>query len=936
MTIKQLPQIRLRSEYSFGAGYGPVKEIAAALHAENVLEAGLVDSKGTWGHAAWAKTLTPLGIKPLFGTEVPIKNLATGNSPVAWALAEDLSAFYRFSTAAQRDDIGKEVLFAEARSGVLRFAGAALTDPEQFDYIDINPASRLQQRKSYELHKRTGKPLVITSDNYYPLKSDYATFMAIARSERATPQHILTQQELREEFAWLSDEEFMCAVSNTHEVAERAAGALRRASVISIPGDLRSLAAAGKAERIALGHIPDWTARYEARMELELKAIEAKGYASYFFVVNELIAWAKQRMLVGPGRGSSAGSLICYLLRITEVDPMVHDLLFDRFIDVSRKDLPDIDIDFSDVRREMVFTHLEDTYGKERVARIGSISNLRARSVIARVCERLGIPDKEKFDVLNVLIEYSSGDSRYGHSLEDTMTSTEPGRRFIARHPEATVMFRVENHASHTGMHAAGVIVCNEDISTLCTVSPDGSIQGDKHYAEFIGLLKIDALGLRTLGVIEDAGVVTADELYALKLDDPKVFEILNQRRFAGVFQFEGQAQRKVSGEIEIDSFRRMDHITALARPGPLGGGATNHYIARAAGKEVVSFKHPSMAEYLGPTLGVVLYQEQVMRICYEIGKFDWETVNQIRRAMSGSKGKEYFDQQGAKFTSGALSIGVPEADAKLIWDEICTFGAWGMNASHTVSYSIISYWCAWMKAYHPLEYFAACLRNAKDEDQTYALLRELAGEGIEYCAFDVERSAVDWAAVDGRLIGGFMNLVGYGPAKATAAVEARAAGKLDRAKIAALEVRYAELHPLHAAYGDIYRDPEAHGCRLGTRIVTLDRLPPRGGEVVTIVKVLEKALRDKNEAILVKRRDGKRETGQTLFLDIKSTDDSGVPITVRINPRDFEPVGRIASELLQAGDALMVRGRALEGFGMIIAQRIKVLNRAVSFDAQA
>ena len=153
---------------------------------------------------------------------------------------------------------------------------------------------------------------------------------------------------------------------------------------------------------------------------------------------------------------------MCYLTRITEIDPLPHALLFERFIDLTRNDLPDIDIDFSDSKREQCFTYLAEKYGADKVARIGSINNLRAKSVIARVVERLAIPEREKFDVLNVLIEYSSGDSRYGHSLEDTMAQTEPGRKFITAHPEAAVMFQLENHASHTGVHAAGVIVCNE------------------------------------------------------------------------------------------------------------------------------------------------------------------------------------------------------------------------------------------------------------------------------------------------------------------------------------------------------------------------------------------------------------------------------------------------------------------------------------------
>lgn len=928
--VNNFPQLRVRTEFSFRQGFGPVPAVAAALAGIGCGAAAMVDG-GTWGHASWAKHMAKAGLKPLFGTEIVMPR-EDGRKPVAWALAEDTRKFYNFSTAAQQPGADLQALFRDAQ-GIIRFSGAALSDPDCFDYIDVNPASPLQQRAALDLHKRTKKPLIITSDNAYPTRDDYSTFMAISGKERVTPQHLLTVQELRAWLPMLTASQFKRAVSNVHEIAERCASTLPQAPLINFPGDLRQLVLAGKATRIALGHIDVWDAEYEDRMERELAMIAKKEFESYFLIVADLIAWAKQRMLVGPGRGSSAGSLVCYLLRITEVDPLVHELLFERFIDLTRNDLPDIDIDFSDSKREQCFTYLSEKYGPEKVARIGSINNLRARSVIARVTEKLGIPDREKFDVLNVLVEYSSGDARYGHSLEDTMQQTEPGRKFIAAHPEAEVMFRLENHASHTGVHAAGVIVCNDPISDYCTVGSEGVAQIDKPYAEAIGLLKIDALGLRTLGVIEDAGVVTSDELYALKLDDQAVFDLFNSGRYAGIFQFEGQAQRMVASEVNIDSFRRIDHVTALARPGPLGGGASQHYIARAAGREEIAYRHPSMAEYLGQTMGVVLYQEQVMRICFELGKFSWELVSEVRKAMSGRKGKEYFDRRGEQFVEGAKQRGLTEDTARIIWAEICSFGAWGMNASHTTSYGIISYWCAWMKTYHGLAYAAACLRNAKDEDQAFELLRDMHSEGIEYTAFDVEVSDVDWAVVDGRLIGGFMNLEGYGPAKANAAVRARAAGKLDREKIAKAPIRFQELYPLSKQYGHIYSEPELHGCRAGSVVSMLNNLPA-GGDTLLIGKVLRKQLRDENESRRVAQRDGRIITGKTLFSDVFITDDTGVPITLRFDRFAFEPMGRLAAERLEEDDVVLVRGKRIPNFAMVKVERIKCLNREVNFDA--
>lgn len=924
------PQLRVRTEFSYRQAFGPINEVAAALAALKCPSAGIVDG-GTWGHVKWEKACSKAGITPLFGCEVEVE-MPDGRKPKAWALAADTKAFYEFSTAARAySAVDANTLFRQAGEGVIRFAGAALTDPDTFDYVDLNPASPLAQRAALRLAKHTGKPLVITSDNSYPTKGDYGAFLANNGRERTTPQHILTLDELRAQLTILDDTLFATALHNTHEAAERCATKLIQAPIIRVPGDLRALTLAGKEQRIRDGYIKDWTPAMEARMERELKIIAEKQFESYFIVVADLVQWAKTRMLVGPGRGSSAGSIVCYLLRITEVNPLDHDLLFERFIDINRSDLPDIDIDFSDQHRDEVFTYLGEKYGKANVARIGNINTLKPRSVMAQVSKAFGIPDRERYDVLNVLIEYSSGDSRYGKGIEDTLNNTEAGRKFASKYPEASVMYRLENHADHTGIHAAGVIVCNEPVSHYCTVNPDGVAHIDKPDSEAINLLKIDALGLRTLGVIEDAAAITNEELYRLPMTDQKVFDVFNNKRFAGLFQFEGQAQRRVSAEVNIHEFRQLDHVTALARPGPLGGGASQHYIARAAGREEVTYRHPSMKEYLSDTMGVVLYQEQVMRIVREIGQFSWADTSSIRKAMSGRKGQEYFDRYGREFVKGAatLAVPVPADEAQTIWDEICTFGSWGMNKSHTVSYAVISYWCGYMKAYHPVAYAAACLRNAKSDTQIIEILRDMEAMGVKYVPFDIERSEVNWSVKDGQLIGGFMNLDGVGPAKASKAVADRAAGTMTdeaREKLLALPVKFSELYPLRRAYGHIMDDPTLAGARDGSKIVPIDQLPD-GGDVLLICKVLHREQRDENETLRLGRR-GHALEGPTAFLDIMVTDDSGVPITLRIDRWNYEPYGRIANDNLLPGDALLVRGHRIPNFAMVKVERMKCLSR--------
>ena len=955
MASKPIPQLRVRTEFSFKQAFGPVKRVAAALAETKCPAAAIVDG-GTWGHVRWQKELAKVGVKPLFGTElvVPQEN---GLKPAAWALAKDTKAFYRFSTAARKPGVDIAALFAEHNKGIVRFAGTALTDPDQFDYIDLNPASLLQQRAAYALHKRTGKPMVVTSDNNYPTKADYAAFMAMVDREKVTPQHILTEAELRESIKFLSDAEFKKAIANTRRIAEACASELPTAPLIQVPGDFRALAYAGRDRRVRLGHIPKWTKEYEDRLERELVAIEAKEFQSYFLVVSELITWSKERMLVGPGRGSSAGSLLCYCIDITEVDPIPHKLLFERFIDLTRKDLPDIDIDFNDNKREQVFEYLTHKYGFNNVARLGNINTLKPRSVMMEICKRFGIPDHEKFDLLNVLIEYSSGDARYGKGLLDTLENTETGRKFAARHPKAGVMGEIENHASHTGVHAAGVIVCNDPVSDYCTIGAEGVAHLDKPDAEALNLLKIDALGLRTLGILEDAGVATNDQLYALQRNDPNVFQIFNEHRYSAVFQFEGTAQRQISSEVEIDKFETIDHLTALARPGPLGGGATQKYIERKKYNQGHSaWQMKSHEHYIEPllrdTYGVVLYQEQVMQIVRQIGKFSWEETTTIRKAMSGRKGEEYFNQQETKFIAGAAKDGIGEHDARAIWKEICAFGAWGMNKSHTCAYAVISYWCAWMKRYHPLEYAAAGLRNAKDDDQAVAVLKEMEDEGISYIPFDPGLSEANWSVKDGKLLGGFTNIKGIGPAKAMKAIEQReylfgplpeGATEKELARLFKKREEYIEkwdkvtpkftdLYPLRTAYKDMYDNPHKYGIAEGSRIVTADEFP-LDGPVLWLAKLDEKKRRDEMEQRRVVKRGNRVLRGPTAFVDLVCKDDTSTPIIARIGRFEFESMGRAAIEhLVNKQDVLLMRGTRVKGFSMTRVDKIKCLNRPEIF----
>jgi hypothetical protein len=296
---------------------------------------------------------------------------------------------------------------------------------------------------------------------------------------------------------------------------------------------------------------------------------------------------------------------------------------------------------------------------------------------------------------------------------------------------------------------------------------------------------------------------------------------------------------------------------------------------------------------------------------------------------MSASKGKEFFDQKGELFIKGAATLGIPKNEAQEIWDEIVSFGAWGMNKSHTVSYSIISYWCAYMKRYHALEYAAACLRNAKDDEQTVEILRELSEEGVEYIPFDIDKSEAEWTVKDGVLFGGFKNLHGIGPAKSAYYVDKREREGLtdvDRKKISKHAVKHLDLRPAHTLWGDIYENPGKYNIH--GKVRELGDLEIDRENVVFIGHLIDMKRRDQNEAVLVNKRGGRRYSGQTLFLDLFLVDDSvSKPVRCRIPAKLWRSVGeRIADNAVNKKDWFLVRGTWLAKFRMVSIEKIKSL----------
>ena len=445
---------------------------------------------------------------------------------------------------------------------------------------------------------------------------------------------------------------------------------------------------------------------------------------------------------------------------ITEVDPLVYGTLFERFLDPTRSDFPDIDVDFPDDMRDQVFEYLAETYGAEHVARLGTISKLGGKSAINDVVKAYGIPYAVGRDVGKGYEAANADDlsAFFNNGLPDELVPV------LKTHPNLKKAILLEGAPRHTGVHAAGVCITKEPIRRFGVVDRNGVISLDLKAAEEVGLLKMDALGLRTLSVLADAcGQIGKDpnSLYQLTFDKPDVFEVFNRDFVTGVFQFDGNAVRDLMKQIEVGKFDDLCALTSLARPGPLIGGAAANYVKRHAGLVEWDYVHPSLEPHTKNTFGTIVYQEQAMNIVRDLAGFDVGEVNGFRKAI-GKKDPVALAGFRDKFMEQASKV-MGEDIANELWDEMCEFGSYAFNYSHAVAYSMVSYMCAWFKAHHPVEFAVAQLRNAADEDQAKALLRELDREGHKFIPFDPALSKAEWHVLDGTLVGGFTSVKGIG-----------------------------------------------------------------------------------------------------------------------------------------------------------------------------
>lgn len=916
--MKQMINLALTSEYNFQETLAHVKDLVSSQPSV----VGVADSNNTFSHYKVFRECSSQGKKAIYGVRLMVVKSPEERipprgqfGPTYILLAKNHDGLKEIYRLVQRST---ECFYYRAHVGLVdiwRLSDNVIVISENFEIDERIDYIGISFNTPKKIRERTDIPHVALQCMKYIRPEDreaYELFAGQKANSSTFPGHILTTEEW---MSYFNDEE---AVENTHVIADQCNCELATARPVKYLGQetLEKLCIEGASELGIDLEDPVYKERYLREMSL----IKQKDFVDYFLIVAEMVNGARETMLVGPSRGSAAGSLVCYLAGITTIDPIKWNLLFDRFIDINRNDMPDIDIDFPDKKRASVVKALVNRNGEERVKHIATISKMKFKSALAQAAKGLGIPPWEVEDVSVAVARHSSGDIRFATNksgIELAFTETEVGKEFVKKHPKMELAIKIEDHARHTGVHAAGMMVSRDDLINFAGVNErDKTFMMDHKDAEASGLLKMDCLGLTTLSVLENVAEIVGFEYsdyYNLPLDDDNVFSIFRDMRLNGIFQFEGYALQNLCRSIKVGQFEDIVAITALARPGPLHGGAAKMFSEIHTGKEKISWilDHEIAKKITKNTLGTIVYQEQLMEICKDIGNMDWEQVNEIRRGASKKKGKEYFNQFREVFLEGAQSHGISLEDASVAWEAMLTFGAYGFNRSHAVAYGMISYWTAWAKYYHPLEFAVASLNNSGSVDSAIKLLRELKEkDGIQYVPVDPDLSDVEWSVHDGKLLGGLTNIKGIGTATARKIIKCRNNNELPPPsvikKLARCETEFDILNPCEHYWRGLYEVPKIYGlAEAPARIKEISRK----GTYTFIGKLIKKNVRDLNELVNVQKRGGEVLTEHTSEMNLTFEDDTDV-MMCRISRKSFD---RMAPDIIEHGregeDYYLVKG---------------------------
>lgn len=662
-------------------------------------------------------------------------------------------------------------------------------------YIEIQDHGLDEQKRSnpelIKIAKELDIPLVITNDSHYLKKEDaswHDTLLCIQTNALKDEEHrfrfpnnefyVKTPEELREAFKWLDSETFEEAIENTARIADKCHVIIKMGENIlpsfdvpknhTIPSYLDFLVRKGLNEKY-----DEITPEIEERCKYELGIINKMGFDAYFLIVWDFINHAKTHGVpVGPGRGSAAGSLVAYALGITDLDPIKHHLLFERFLNPERVSMPDVDIDFGD-GRERVIDYVTEKYGKEKVCQIITFGTLSAKAAIKAVARVMNLP----FEISNKVSQYVP--SEVGMTIDKAL---EVSPDFKKVYDEDALIRQIINEAKNieglkqnTGMHAAGVIIAHQPLDEIVPVqyAKEGNVitEYPKEDCEKIGLLKMDFLGLKNLTIIMQTLEMIKErhgidiDINHIPLDDEQTYKMLMTGNTDGVFQLESAGMKKLVRDLKPSVFEDLGALVALFRPGPLESGMVTDFVERKHGRQKIAYAHPLLENVLKDTYGTIVYQEQIMQIFQVLADYTLGEADMVRRMM-GKKKLEEMAKQKVRFVEAASKKGMSEKAADELFGQIESFAKYCFNRSHSACYAFVAYQTAYLKAHYPVEYICAMLTNSKDDLEKIQLyITEAQKTGIKVLPPDINKSNAEFTPDGNNIRFGLNSIKGIGEA---------------------------------------------------------------------------------------------------------------------------------------------------------------------------
>ncbi|WP_342243141.1 DNA polymerase III subunit alpha [Pseudomonas sp. OTU5201] len=851
--------LRLHSEYSLVDGLVRVKPLVKAVAGAGMPAVAITDQSNMCSLVKFYKAAMGGGIKPICGadiwlaspfedgplsrmtllamsakgyrnlTELISRGWSEGQSnglviiQREWVkeAAEGLIAL----SGAKEGEIGMALLNGDQAGAEAFLAEWQIVFPDRF-YLELQRTSRVLDEEhvhaAVALAERCGAPLVATNDVRFIKPGDFEaheTRVCIGEGRvlddprrprnYSDQQYLKSPEEMAELFADIPE-----ALENTVEIAKRCNIEVQLGkhflpdfptpNGMSIDDYLRHASFEGLEERLAVLLPKDTTPDYEEkrqlyidRLEFELGTIIQMGFPGYFLIVADFIQWAKNNGVpVGPGRGSGAGSLVAYVLKITDLDPLAYDLLFERFLNPERVSMPDFDVDFCMDGRDRVIDYVADKYGRNAVSQIITFGSMAAKAVVRDVArvqgKSYGLADR-----LSKMIPFE-----VGMTLEAAFNQEEALRDFLKVDEEAQEIWdmalKLEGITRGTGKHAGGVVIAPTKLTDFSPIACDEEGAGlvtqfDKDDVEAAGLVKFDFLGLRTLTIIkwameminreqEKHGLPLVD-IDRIPLDDKKTYDMLQKAETTAVFQLESRGMKELIKKLKPDCLEDMIALVALFRPGPLQSGMVDDFINRKHGRAELSYPHPDyqyagLEPVLKPTYGIILYQEQVMQIAQVMAGYTLGGADMLRRAMGKKKPEEMAKQRGG-FIEGCSNNGIDPNLSGNIFDLVEKFAGYGFNKSHSAAYGWVSYQTAWLKAHFPAPFMAAVLTaDMHNTDKVVTLIEECRHMKLRIVAPDVNNSEYRFTVdEDGQIVYGLGAIKGVGEGPVEAITECRAEG---------------------------------------------------------------------------------------------------------------------------------------------------------------